>query len=64
MLIFAHRGFGAEADENTVEAIRRAVDLGVDGIAVDVRRSRDDEAVLVHDPDCGGSPEMSGKSRT
>lgn len=52
MQIFAHRGAaGRNADENSLEAIQRAVALGVDGIEVDVRRTRDDEAVLVHDQD-------------
>ena len=52
MQIFAHRGAaGRGADENSLEAIRRAVALGVGGIEVDIRRTRDDEAVLVHDSD-------------
>lgn len=52
MKIFAHRGAtGRGADENSLEAVRRALALGVDGIEVDIRRSRDDEAVLVHDVD-------------
>lgn len=52
MKIFAHRGAaGRGADENSLEAVRRALALGVHGIEVDVRRSRDDEAVLVHDVD-------------
>ena len=52
MQIFAHRGAaGRNADENSLEAIKRAVGLGVDGIEVDIRRTRDDEAVLVHDLD-------------
>jgi glycerophosphoryl diester phosphodiesterase len=52
MQIIAHRGVtGRYADENSLEAIRRAVVLGVDGIEIDLRRSRDDEAVLVHDAD-------------
>jgi len=52
MKIFAHRGAaGRNADENSLEAIKKAVLLGVDGIEVDIRRTRDDEAVLVHDPD-------------
>lgn len=52
MKIYAHRGAtGRSADENSLEAIRRAVHIGVDGIEVDIRRTRDDEAVLVHDPD-------------
>lgn len=52
MKIYAHRGAaGRNADENSLEAIKRAVALGVDGIEVDIRRTRDDEAVLVHDVD-------------
>jgi glycerophosphoryl diester phosphodiesterase len=52
MKLFAHRGAaGRGADENSLEAIRRALAFGVDGIEVDIRRSRDDEAVLVHDVD-------------
>ena len=52
MKVFAHRGaIGRNADENSLEAARRAVGYGVDGIEVDVRRTRDDEAVLIHDPD-------------
>jgi glycerophosphoryl diester phosphodiesterase len=52
MQIFAHRGAaGRNADENSLEAIKRAVALGVDGIEVDLRLTRDGEAVLVHDSD-------------
>jgi glycerophosphoryl diester phosphodiesterase len=52
MKVFAHRGIvGRHADENSVEAIKYAVDLHVDGIEVDIRRTRDDEAVIVHDSD-------------
>jgi glycerophosphoryl diester phosphodiesterase len=52
MKVFAHRGVvGRHADENSIEAIKHAVELHVDGIEVDIRRSRDDEAVIVHDPD-------------
>jgi glycerophosphoryl diester phosphodiesterase len=52
MKVFAHRGVvGRHADENSIQAIKHAVELHVDGIEVDIRRSRDDEAVIVHDPD-------------
>jgi glycerophosphoryl diester phosphodiesterase len=52
MKVFAHRGVvGRHADENSIEAIKHAVELHVDGIEVDIRRSRDDEAVIVHDAD-------------
>src|SRR3989338_1234825 len=42
MQIFAHRGVaGRNADENSIEAVRRAVTQGVDCIEVDVRRVQD-----------------------
>lgn len=52
--IIGHRGFGRNAEgrprENTVESIRTAVEAGVDWIEIDVRRTVDDELVLLHDP--------------
>lgn len=49
MQILAHRGYHAEAAENTLAAFDAAVRLGVDGIETDVRLSADGEAILVHD---------------
>jgi len=50
-LVIAHRGASAVAVENTRAAIERAVDLGVDGIEIDIRITGDGVAVLAHDPD-------------
>jgi len=47
--IIAHRGASSEASENTLLAIRRALEIGVDGIEVDVRLSADKHPVLMHD---------------
>jgi glycerophosphoryl diester phosphodiesterase len=49
-LISAHRG-GAEGIHrpNSLEAIRAAVDLGVDLVEFDVRHARDGSFVIVHD---------------
>lgn len=50
MLVFGHRGFAhRSATENTLEAFQRSLILGADGIEFDVRLSRDEEMVLVHD---------------
>jgi glycerophosphoryl diester phosphodiesterase len=49
MLIFAHRGFHAQAPENSMAAFEAAVKLGVDGIETDVRLSRDGLPVIIHD---------------
>jgi glycerophosphoryl diester phosphodiesterase len=53
MLIFAHRGIRKRgiADENSVEAFKAAVELGIDGIELDVRMTRDGKAIVMHDAD-------------
>ena len=48
MRVIAHRGFAAEAPENTVAALRRAARLA-DGVELDVRRCGSGEPVVVHD---------------
>ena len=50
MLVFAHRGACWEIPENTLAAIRRAIELGADYVEFDVQTSRDGELVVVHDP--------------
>lgn len=48
-LLVAHRGASDVAPENTMPAIERALDAGVDAIEIDVQRTSDDVLVLVHD---------------
>lgn len=48
MRVIAHRGFAADAPENTVPAIERAGELA-DSIEFDVRRCGSGELVVVHD---------------
>lgn len=52
MKILGHRGGRGEGwpTENSVDAFRRALAEGADGVELDVRLSRDGEAVLWHDP--------------
>lgn len=47
--IIAHRGAGALAPENTLAAIRHAVNLGFAGIEFDVKLTADDVPILFHD---------------
>jgi glycerophosphoryl diester phosphodiesterase len=51
MLVLAHRGANRLEAENTVPAMRRAVDLGADGVELDVHRSADGALVVRHDAD-------------
>ena len=48
-LVYAHRGLHVEERENTVDAFKGAVALGVDGVELDVRRTADGQLVVHHD---------------
>jgi glycerophosphoryl diester phosphodiesterase len=47
--LIAHRGASAEAPENTLSAIRQAIELKVDWIEIDVHLSKDGVPVVIHD---------------
>ena len=47
--VWAHRGASAYAPENTMEAFEKAVQLGADGIELDVHQTADNEIVVIHD---------------
>jgi glycerophosphoryl diester phosphodiesterase len=49
--LIAHRGNAAEYPENTLPALRSALDLGVRHIAIDVQLSADRQPFLLHDSD-------------
>ncbi|HET8785744.1 MAG TPA: glycerophosphodiester phosphodiesterase family protein [Candidatus Limnocylindrales bacterium] len=48
-LIIAHRGHSIAVPENTLEAYRRAIELGAEMIECDVNRTKDGELVMIHD---------------
>lgn len=49
MRIIAHRGASAARPENTLAAFEEAIRLGVDGIELDLHRTRDGRLVVLHD---------------
>lgn len=49
-LIIAHRGASKVAPENTLKAFVQAVELGADFIEFDVRKTKDEEIIIIHDP--------------
>ncbi|MEX0626245.1 MAG: glycerophosphodiester phosphodiesterase family protein [Chloroflexota bacterium] len=59
-LIVAHRGASAVAPENTMEAYRRAVDMGADAIELDVHLTADGELALVHDETLERTTDLTG----
>lgn len=53
--IIAHRGACAPTThENTLEAFQNAIDLGADFVEFDIRRTKDRQMIVVHNPDIDG----------
>ena len=50
MLIIGHRGAAGLAPENTMAAIAAGIEAGSDMIEIDVRLTRDNQLVVIHDP--------------
>ena len=49
VLVIGHRGAKGHAPENTISSIKKAIELGVDGIEIDVFRCASGELVVFHD---------------
>ncbi|MET3698512.1 glycerophosphoryl diester phosphodiesterase [Bacillus oleivorans] len=62
-LIFAHRGSKGTHPENTLAAFQKAIDLGVDGIELDVHVSKDGELVVIHDETVDRTTSGTGRIR-
>ena len=60
MLKIGHRGARAYEPENTLASFRYAVELGVDAIEVDVRKTRDNELVVIHNADVNKTTDGNG----
>lgn len=57
LTVVAHRGGASEAPENTLSAFRRVHQLGIGSVELDVRITRDDRVVVIHNEIL---PEASG----
>ena len=60
MLIYAHRGASGSLPENTLLAFRRALEVGADGIELDVRATSDSVPVVIHDRSVARTTNGSG----
>ena len=49
MKIFAHRGASGYAPENTLSAIKKAIEMKADGIEIDIQLTKDGKIVVIHD---------------
>jgi len=61
VLVIAHRGGMGLSPENTLYAFKRAEELGVDVIELDIHGTRDGEIVIMHDNTIDRTTDGSGK---
>lgn len=60
-MIVAHRGSSGTAPENTMRAIREAVEAGADMVEIDVRLTADHHVVVFHDHVLGRTTDGCGQ---
>jgi len=58
--ILGHRGAPREAPENTLSSLRRALELGLDGVEYDLHGCASGEPVLIHDETLERTTNLSG----
>jgi len=51
MKVFAHRGASGDYPENTILSFKKALDLNVYGLELDVHKCMDGNLVVIHDED-------------
>jgi glycerophosphoryl diester phosphodiesterase len=51
MLRVGHRGARAYAPENTLTSFKKALEIGVDAVELDVRKTKDNQLIVIHDAD-------------
>ena len=51
VLKIGHRGAKAYEPENTLRSFKKALEIGVDAVELDVRRTKDEKIVVIHDAD-------------
>lgn len=60
MQLVAHRGASFEEPENTLSAFKRALEIGVDFIELDVHLSKDGVPVVIHDATLSRTTDANG----
>lgn len=49
IMVISHRGDWRNAPENSLQAIQNCIDMGVDMVEIDVRKTKDNQLVIIHD---------------
>lgn len=59
-MVVAHRGGGGDWPENTIYAIKNSIETGADIIEVDVRMTKDNQLIAIHDKEVSRLASGSG----
>ncbi len=63
MHIMGHRGAPAYEPENTLRSLRRALEIGVDAVEIDVHLSKDGRIMVIHDDSVDRTTNGKGRVR-
>lgn len=58
-----HRGAKGWVDENTLESIQKAIELGIDAVEIDIHVCKTGELIVIHDPTLKRTTTGRGKIR-
>lgn len=61
IMVAAHRGVHNECPENSMTAFRKGIELGIDVIELDVRHTKEDSLVVMHDATVNRTTNGKGK---
>jgi len=61
VMVVAHRGYWRQAPENSIAGITKAMELGADVVEVDIRKTKDNILVLMHDETLNRTTTGTGK---
>ena len=61
VLVVAHRGDWRNAPENSLQAFKNCIEMGVDMIEIDLKKTKDGELVLMHDETIDRTTNGKGK---
>lgn len=61
VLVIAHRGNWRDAPENSIPAIKQAIEIGVDIVEIDLQKTKDGKLILMHDKSINRTTDGEGK---
>ena len=61
VIVVSHRGDWRNAPENSLQAIKNCIDMGVDMVEIDIRETKDGHLVVMHDKTLDRTTNAKGK---